>query len=86
LGANIGTTVTAILAALVTGDLSAIIVAFSHLLFNISGMIAWWPFKFVPISMAEKFAEIAVRYKIVAILYIVVVFFLVPIALISILR
>ena len=86
LGANIGTTVTAILAALVTGNLSAIIVAFSHLLFNISGMIVWWPFKFVPISMAEKFAEIAVRYKIVAILYIIVVFFLVPIALISILR
>lgn len=86
LGANIGTTVTAILAALVTGDLSAIIVAISHLLFNISGIIVWWPFKFVPISMAEKFAEIAVRYKIVAILYIVVVFFLIPIALISILR
>jgi sodium-dependent phosphate cotransporter len=38
-GANLGTTVTAILAALVTGNLSAIIVAFSHLLFNISGCI-----------------------------------------------
>lgn len=86
LGANIGTTVTAILAALLTGNLSAIIVAFSHLLFNISGMIVWWPFKFVPISMAEKFARIAVRYKIVAILYVVVVFFVIPIALISILR
>lgn len=86
LGANIGTTVTAILAALVTGNLSAIIVAFSHLLFNISGMIVWWPFKFVPISMAEKFAGIAVKYKIVVILYIVVVFFLIPILLIVILR
>ncbi len=86
LGANIGTTVMAILAALVTGDLSAIIVAFSHLLFNISGMIVWWPFKFVPISMAEKFAGIAVKHKIIVILYIVVVFFVIPIALISILR
>ncbi len=86
LGANIGTTVTAILAALVTGNLSAIIVAFSHLLFNISGMIVWWPFKFVPISMAEKFAGIAVKYKIAVILYIVVVFFLIPILLIVILR
>jgi len=86
LGANIGTTVTAILAALVTGNLSAIIVAFSHLLFNISGMIVWWPFKFVPISMAEKFAGIAVKHKIIAILYIVVVFFLIPILLIAILR
>lgn len=86
LGANIGTTVTAILAALVTGNLSAIIVAFSHLLFNISGMIIWWPFKFVPISIAEKFAGIAVKHKIVAIVYIIVVFFVIPIALISILK
>jgi sodium-dependent phosphate cotransporter len=86
LGANIGTTVTAIIAAIATGNLSAIIVAFSHLLFNISGIIAWWPFKFVPIALAEKFAGIAVKYKIAAILYIIVVFFLVPLAIISILR
>jgi sodium-dependent phosphate cotransporter len=86
LGANIGTTITAILAALVTGDLSAIIVAFSHLLFNISGIVIWWPFKFVPILMAEKFAGIAVHRKIVAILYIVIVFFLIPIILIAMLR
>jgi sodium-dependent phosphate cotransporter len=86
LGANIGTTVTAILAALVTGNLSAIIVAFSHLLFNISGMIVWWPFKIVPISMAEKFSQIAVRHKFITILYIIIVFFLIPITLITILR
>jgi sodium-dependent phosphate cotransporter len=86
LGANIGTTVTAIMAALVTGNLSAIIVAFSHLLFNISGIIIWWPFKFVPISLAEKFSLIAVRRKFIAILYILVVFFLIPVIMISILR
>jgi sodium-dependent phosphate cotransporter len=86
LGANIGTTVTAILAALVTGNLSAIIVAFSHLLFNISGIIIWWPFRFIPISIAEKFAGIAVRRKIYAILYIIIFFFLIPIILITILR
>ncbi|UCE39854.1 MAG: Na/Pi symporter [Candidatus Aminicenantes bacterium] len=85
LGANIGTTVTAILAALVSGNLSAIIVAFSHLLFNISGIIVWWPFKYIPISMAKKFAGIAVRHKIIAILYIVIIFFLIPIILIAIL-
>jgi sodium-dependent phosphate cotransporter len=85
-GANIGTTVTAILAALVTGNLSAIIVAFSHLLFNISGIIVWWPLKFVPISMAKKFAGIAVRHKIIAILYIAIIFFLIPIIFIAILR
>jgi len=86
LGANIGTTVTAILAALVTGNMSAIIVAFSHLLFNVSGIVVWWPFKFVPIAMAEKFSVIAIRRKIIPILYIIIVFFLIPILLISIMR
>jgi len=82
LGANVGTTVTAMLAALVTGNLSAIVVAFSHLLFNLSGIVFWWPFRAVPIKLAEKFAEFATRYKLVPILYIVVVFFLIPITLI----
>ncbi len=84
LGANIGTTVTAILASLVTGNLAAVTVAFSHLLFNVSGIVVWWPLKFVPITLAEKFAEIAVRKKVIPILYIIIVFFLVPILLIFI--
>jgi sodium-dependent phosphate cotransporter len=86
LGANVGTTVTAFLAALVTGNLAAIIVAFSHLLFNVSGIVALWPFKFVPITLAEKFSVIAMRKKIIPILYIIIVFFLIPILLVSILR
>ncbi len=36
LGANIGTTITAMLASLVTGNVSAVVVAFAHLNFNIS--------------------------------------------------
>ncbi len=79
LGANIGTTVTAILAALVTGNLSAIIVAFSHLLFNISGIIVWWPLKIVPITIAERFSEISLRRKFVPIIYVIGVFFIIPI-------
>jgi len=86
LGANIGTTVTAILAALVTGNLSAIIVAFSHLLFNISGIVIWWPLRIVPITIAEKFARISVKYKYIPIVYIIVVFFLIPLFFISLLR
>lgn len=86
LGSNVGTTVTAILAALVTGNLAAIIVAFSHLLFNVSGIVVWWPLKFVPISLAGKFSAIAIRKKIIPILYIIIVFFLIPILFISISR
>ncbi len=86
LGANIGTTVTAMLAALVTGNLSAVVVAFSHLLFNLSGIVVWWPFKMVPITLAEKFAEIAIRKKVIPILYTIIVFFVIPILLILITR
>lgn len=86
LGANIGTTVTAMLAALVTGNLSAIIVAFSHLLFNVSGILIWWPLRIVPLTIAEKFARISVKYKYLPIVYIIVVFFLIPLLFISLLR
>lgn len=82
LGANIGTTVTAILAALATGNLAAIIVAFSHLLFNISGMIVWWPLKFVPIFLANKVAQFSTRNKMIPLMYIIIVFFVIPILLI----
>ncbi len=53
LGANIGTTVTAILAAMATQNPIAITVAFSHLCFNIFGIILIYPVKFIPIKLAE---------------------------------
>jgi len=74
--------VTAILAALVTGNLSAIIVAFSHLLFNISGMIVWLPLKSVPIFLAKRFALFSMRNKTIPLLYIIIVFFVMPILII----
>ena len=79
LGANIGTTITAILASLVTGNINAVIVAFAHLNFNITGIIVWWPFKRLPIFMAEKMAELAIRNKFIPFTYIIIMFFIIPI-------
>ncbi len=79
IGSNIGTTVTAILAALVTGNPTAVIVAFSHLLFNIFGILFWWPLKKVPLAIAELFAEYSTKNKLIPIVYIVVMFFIIPI-------
>ena len=45
LGANVGTTVTAILAAL-AGSQSGLAIAFVHLLFNVSGIAIFFPIKF----------------------------------------
>ncbi len=78
LGANIGTTITAILAALATGNIGAVVVAFAHLLFNISGIIVWWPFAKVPIYLANLLAEFSIRNKLYPFLYIVTLFFIIP--------
>ena len=83
LGANIGTTITAILAALITGELAAVTVAFAHLLFNVSGILFWWPFKGLPILLAEKFAEYSTKSKLIPVAYVVIVFFIIPISIIA---
>lgn len=82
LGANIGTTVTAILAALVTGNVAAVVVAFSHLLFNICGILIWWPMKVVPVRIAEKFAEYSIKSKIIPVAYVIIMFFIIPLTVI----
>lgn len=53
IGTNIGTTVTAMLAALATQSDLAVTVAFAHLCFNIFGMLLFYPLKFIPIGLAE---------------------------------
>lgn len=78
MGANIGTTVTAFLASFVTGSPEAVSVAFAHLLFNVYGMAIFWPLKRLPIWLAVKLAELTQKSKLIPILYIVVVFFLLP--------
>jgi sodium-dependent phosphate cotransporter len=79
LGSNLGTTITAILAALVTGNLTAVTVAFSHLLFNVAGIIVWLPLKRVPIFLATTIAEYSTKSKLIPILYLIIIFFVIPI-------
>jgi len=78
LGSNIGTTITAILAALITGNVAAVTVAFAHTLFNISGIVIFWPLKKLPITMARKFAELSIKNKLIPIAYVLIVFFIIP--------
>ena len=85
LGANVGTTITAVLASLVTGQILAVQVAFAHVLFNLSGIAIWYPLKKVPIKLAELFAAMATRNRVYPILYILVMFFIIPSMLIWIL-
>jgi solute carrier family 34 (sodium-dependent phosphate cotransporter) len=83
LGANIGTTITGVLASTATSNPAvALPVAFFHILFNVGGVVLIWPIRWLPILMAEKFAELAVWNRAVPILYIVVTFYIVPLLLI----
>ncbi|MFC1724120.1 Na/Pi symporter [candidate division KSB1 bacterium] len=84
LGTNVGTTVTALMAALATNNVSAVIVACAHFLFNISGIIIIWPIRKIPIFLAIKFAEIGTERKVLAVTYVIAAYFLIPILLIYI--
>ena len=80
LGANIGTTVTALLAA-ITGTVSALVAAFSHLLFNITGILVIYGIPLlrnIPLTLAENMADIAVSKKYIPIFYLITIFILIP--------
>ena len=84
LGANIGTTVTALLAAL-TGTVSALVAAFSHLLFNIFGITIIYgiPFlRLIPLTLAEKISNVAVEKRYIPIIYLLIIFVLIPLCII----
>jgi len=78
LGANIGTTITAFLASFVTGSSEAVAVAFAHLIFNLFGIAIFWPLKAIPIWLSEKMSELTMKSKLIPILYILIVFFIIP--------
>ena len=84
IGANIGTTVTAFLAALAATGANAqaaITIALVHLLFNISGTLLIFPVKSIrniPLSAARWLADTAVRSRRWALVYVAVLFYGLP--------
>lgn len=89
LGANVGTTVTAMLAALSTGAPSAITVAFAHLLFNLVAIGLLWPvpqIRRIPIQVAEWLAALSMRNRLIPVVFILLIFFALPFVLIILLR
>jgi sodium-dependent phosphate cotransporter len=86
LGANIGTTVTAMLASL-TGSPQAVTVALVHTLFNVTGILIIYPIKairHIPIRLATGLARHVARRRSFAFLYMVGVFFLLPLVFVMI--
>ncbi|XP_030888053.1 sodium-dependent phosphate transport protein 2B isoform X1 [Leptonychotes weddellii] len=85
LGSNIGTTTTAILAALASPGStlrSSLQIALCHFFFNISGIMLWYPIPFtrLPIRLAKGLGNIAAEYRWFAVFYLIFFFLLIPLA------
>ena len=80
MGANIGTTVTALLASL-SGNYYALVIAFVHVLFNVIGVTLFFPIKRVreiPIKLAKSLGNAAYVRRWVGIAYVIGTFFVFP--------
>ena len=89
MGANVGTTITAFIAALLNSSHSAINLAIAHFLFNAIGVLLFFPvpaLKEIPIRMSTGLGVLTHRNRIVGFIFILLTFFLVPFALIYINR
>lgn len=93
LGANIGTTFTAILASLATvsaGKTSmhtiGVTAAFAHLTFNVIGISILYPLRIIPIKCALFLSDLATKSKIWAALFIIGIFFILPLCIIFLVK
>mgnify|MGYP001447154111 CR=1 FL=1 len=88
LGANIGTTVTALLATLAVSGPNAVAgveIALVHVLFNLSGIVLIYPvrsIRSVPLIAAQRLAEVAAGSRMWALIYVLGLFYGLPVALV----
>ena len=89
LGANVGTTITALLAAMAASSPESLTVALAHTTFNVFGILLLYVLPFarnVPIRLAEGMAEIAVTRRSLAVAYVVGLFVIAPLIGVALLR
>jgi solute carrier family 34 (sodium-dependent phosphate cotransporter) len=89
LGANVGTTITALLAAMAASRPEALTIALVHTLFNITGIAIIYPVRVVrelPIRAAEALADLAAVRRSWALGYVLGMFIVVPAVGVAILR
>jgi sodium-dependent phosphate cotransporter len=84
MGANVGTTFTALVASLSNVD-SSLSIAFAHLLFNTIGVCIFFflpVIKEIPLVLAQLLGKAAMRYRLAGFLYLLLTFFAIPFLLI----
>lgn len=83
LGANVGTTITALLASLAVLLPAGLTIALVHLLFNLIALTLVYPVRVIrnlPVRGAERLADLAVQRRTVAFVYVVMLFVVIPLA------
>jgi len=86
LGANIGTTCTALLASLATVGMDkqghvvtiGVTAAFAHLMFNVLGIAVFYHLRILPITFAQRLSGLACESKRWAVMFVLGIFFGVP--------
>ncbi|NJO02551.1 MAG: Na/Pi symporter [Bacteroidia bacterium] len=80
MGANLGSTLIALLAALSKPD-AAISIACAHILFNVIGILIFYPvqaIRNIPIRMARRLGKATMRNRVVGFAYVILTFFIIP--------
>jgi sodium-dependent phosphate cotransporter len=83
-GANIGTTITAVIASIYKTE-AAIALAIVHVLFNCIVALIFLPFpamRRIPVKMAEYMGRMSAKHKVFGFAYILLTFFIIPFLLI----
>nr|WP_290825648.1 Na/Pi symporter [Halomonas sp.] len=78
MGANLGTTVTSVLAATANPIAAAMTVALFHVIFNLTGTAIWWPLRYFPLRIATWYGRLAGRQIRYAFLFLIGVFLVLP--------
>lgn len=86
MGANIGTTITAFIAAMLNANTSgALSIALAHFLFNFFGVLLFFPvpiLRRLPIGLANSMGELTRKYRLTGFVYLLTTFFFAPFSLI----
>lgn len=88
-GANIGTTITALIASLAVARPEGLTIALVHMLFNVSAVAVIFPVRqvrMIPVRLAERAADLAVDRHALVLAYVVGFFFVIPLVGIFLIR
>ena len=89
LGANVGTTITALLAALASGSVDALTIALVHTTYNVTGIVILYPMpriRAIPLRAAERMADLAVERHTMAVAYVITLFIVIPLIGVAVFR